>query len=203
MSKIIKVGLTGGIGSGKSTVARFFEEVGIPVYYADTEAKRLMVENGNLRKGIIELFGVKSYIEETTLNRSYIAGKVFGNTKNLDALNRLVHPAVAQDFESWCLKQTSRYVIKEAAILFENDGYKRCDYTILIVAPKEIRIQRVQKRDNSTRDEILARMGAQWSDLEKIALADCVITNMHLEKTYQEILRLDVHLKRRIERGWV
>lgn len=199
---MIKIGLTGGIGSGKSTVAQFFEGLGIAVYYADIEAKKLMMENSTLKMGILKLFGTESYLNDGSINRSYIASKVFGNTRNLRELNKLVHPLVATHFEAWCAQQTSIYVIKEAAILFENEGYKNCDYTLLITAPKELRIQRVQQRDHSTRDQILARMGTQWSDHEKMALADCVLVNIDLEKTRSEVLRVDTHLKRRIARGW-
>lgn len=199
---MIKIGLTGGIGSGKSTVAQFFEGLGIAVYYADIEAKNLMMENSTLKMGILKLFGTESYLNDGSINRSYIASKVFGNTRNLRELNKLVHPLVATHFEAWCAQQTSIYVIKEAAILFENEGYKNCDYTLLITTPKELRIQRVQRRDHSTRDQILARMGTQWSDHEKMALADCVLVNIDLEKTRSEVLRVDIHLKRRIARGW-
>lgn len=200
---MIKVGLTGGIGSGKSTVAGFFEDLGIAVYYADVHAKTLMLEDATLKKGILKLFGKEAYRDGKTLNREFIAGKVFGNPQNLKALNSLVHPVVSTHFDTWCLRQKSPYVIKEAAILFENGGYHKCDYTIVVIAPIEIRIKRVQQRDHTTREQIISRVRAQWGDYEKIARADCVITNLDLAKTSEEVSRIDVHLKRRIERGWI
>lgn len=183
------VGLTGGIGSGKSTVANFFEELGIAIYIADDEAKRLMNDNKLLQQEIIKLLGKDSY-KEGKLNRRYIADIVFNDAKKLAQLNSIVHPAVAKHFDLWKNKQKGDYVIKEAAILFENDGYKHCDYTILVSAPIEIRIQRVLERDNTTKKDILARMNNQWKDEQKIQLADFVIRNTDLGNTKAQVYKI-------------
>ena len=179
------IGLTGGIGSGKSTVARKFNELGVPVYIADDRAKSLMVKNPEIIKGIVKIFGDQAYLDGQ-LNRAFIAGQVFSDKSLLQKLNNIVHPAVEKDFQSWILeesKSSARYVIKEAAILFENGGYKKCDYTILVTAPKEERIQRVIERDHTNRQAVLDRIKNQWSDSKKVLLADFVIRNMDFKKT--------------------
>ncbi len=183
------VGLTGGIGSGKSTVAKMFMEQGVAVYISDDEAKRLMVEDELLKKQIIDLLGDESYIEGE-LNRSYIANKVFNNKTLLDKINAIVHPAVAQHFKNWSKKQKGTYVIKEAAILFENGGYKQCDYNILVTAPQDVRIERVQKRDETTRKKVMDRLKNQWEDEKKIPLADVVITNVILDDTWDQVKKI-------------
>ncbi|RZS92600.1 dephospho-CoA kinase [Aquimarina brevivitae] len=178
------VGLTGGIGSGKSTVAKMFESLGVPVYIADERAKKLMNTQPNLIKQLKELLGEKAY-DANGLNRAYIAQKVFTDKALLQQLNNIVHPAVADDFKVWVENQktSTPYVIKEAAILFENGGYKNFDFTILVTAPEESRITRVMKRDGVTRQSVLDRIENQWSDSEKVVLADIVISNRDLEKT--------------------
>lgn len=180
------VGLTGGIGSGKSTVAKMFEQLGVAVYIADIEAKRLMNEDALVKKQIIDLLGNDSYINEE-LNRSYIANIVFNDSSKLLQLNAIVHPAVANHFDCWKSKQKGNYVVKEAAILFENEGHKQCDYTILVSAPIETRIERVLKRDKTTREDILSRMNNQWEDARKIPLADFVIYNKNIEYTENQV----------------
>ncbi|WP_025664005.1 dephospho-CoA kinase [Aquimarina megaterium] len=180
------VGLTGGIGSGKSTVAKMFEQLGVAVYIADIEAKRLMNEDALVKKQIIDLLGNDSYINEE-LNRSYIANVVFNDSSKLLQLNAIVHPAVANHFDCWKSKQKGNYVVKEAAILFENEGHKQCDYTILVSAPIETRIERVLKRDKTTREDILSRMNNQWEDARKIPLADFVIYNKNIEDTENQV----------------
>lgn len=180
------VGLTGGIGSGKSTVAKMFEELGVAVYIADTEAKRLMNEDESVQKQIIALLGNDSYINGK-LNRPYIANVVFNDSSKLLQLNAIVHPAVANHFDCWKRKQKGNYVIKETAILFENEGHKQCDYTILVSAPIETRIQRVLKRDKTTREDILSRMNNQWEDTRKIPLADFVIYNENIKDTENQV----------------
>ena len=179
------IGLTGGIGSGKSTVARKFNELGVPVYIADDRAKSLMVKNPEIIKGIVKIFGDEAYLDGQ-LNRAFIAGQVFSDKSLLQKLNNIVHPAVEKDFQSWILeesKSSAKYVIKEAAILFENGGYKKCDYTILVTAPKEERIQRVIERDHTNRQAVLDRIKNQWSDSKKVLLADFIIRNKDLEET--------------------
>ncbi len=186
------VGLTGGIGSGKTTVGKLFMELGIPVYIADIEAKTLMNEAEDLRGAIIRLLGEGAY-EQGVLQRQYVASKVFTDKGLLSQLNAIVHPAVATHFRKWCEAQEAPYVLKEAAILFENEGYKACDSTILVTAPQETRILRVQKRDGSTRKEVLDRIKNQWSDERKQVLADFVINNEDLLKTKQFVK--EIHKK--------
>ncbi len=190
------VGLTGGIGSGKSTVAAVFQKLGVGVYIADTEAKRLMHEDVTLKKAIVRLFGNEAYIDGK-LNRSWISSQVFSDKALLEKLTQLVHPVVSEDFAHWTSKQTGTYVIKEAAILFENEGYKHCDYTILVIAPKEERITRVMQRDQVIREHVLERMQHQWEDDQKIPLADFVLSNTNfqqlpelVEEIHQKISRL-------------
>ncbi|WP_282090324.1 dephospho-CoA kinase [Aquimarina algiphila] len=188
-NEIKVVGLTGGIGSGKSTVAKMFEKLGIPIYISDDEAKKLMNEDDDVKKKIIALLGENSYVDEM-LNRGYIANIVFNDPLKLEKLNAIVHPAVAKHFDSWKSLQDSVYVIKEAAILFENGGHTQCDYTILVSVPSEIRIQRVLKRDNITKEQVLSRMNNQWEDAKKIPLADFVIYNLDLKDTDKQVNRI-------------
>ncbi|WP_074409369.1 dephospho-CoA kinase [Aquimarina megaterium] len=183
------VGLTGGIGSGKSTVAKMFEQLGVAVYIADIEAKRLMNEDTLVKKQIVDLLGSNSYINEE-LNRPYIANVVFNDSSKLLQLNAIVHPAVANHFDCWKSKQKGNYVVKEAAILFENEGHKQCDYTILVSAPIETRIERVLKRDETTREDVLSRMNNQWEDARKIPLADFVIYNENMKDTENQVRRV-------------
>ena len=183
------LGLTGGIGSGKTTVAGFFQELGVPVYIADHEARKLMETDEKIRASIIDLFGEETY-HGSTPNRKYIASKVFGDKEKLEQLNAIIHPAVAHHFEIWKGEQHAPYVIYEAAILFEKGGYKKCDYNLLITAPYEQKIERLQKRDSSTLEEIEARMSNQWTDEKKAELADFIIENKELSRTLRDVRRL-------------
>lgn len=183
------IGLTGGIGSGKTTVSGLFEDLGVPVYNSDEEAKRLMQSSEKLKRAIIELLGKKSY-KKDTLNRSYIAQLVFNDKELLAALNALVHPAVKKDFKKWLRKKNVPYVIQEAAILFENGSYKEYDKLILVKAPKRIRLKRLKARDGSSEEDILARMKNQWSDTRKAKLSDFVIENIDLDKTKSRVRRI-------------
>ena len=180
------VGLTGGIGSGKSKAAAYFSELGIPCYIADDRAKELMTSSMTIQQAIINEFGAESYINGN-LNRPFLASIVFKDTVLLATLNAIVHPAVASDFRSWLLEQNSIYVIKEAAILFENGGAKLCDQVILVSAPKEIRVQRVIDRDKCTKEDVLERMSKQWSDAKKKPLADYIIENIEWKETSRQI----------------
>ena len=186
------VGLTGGIGSGKTTVAGFFKDLGIPVYIADDAGKRLLAENSDIREKVSKLLGVAAYNEQVP-DRKYIANKVFKDKDLLEKLNAIIHPAVASDFQDWVSKQASEYIIYEAAILFEAGGYKKCDLSILVTAPHELKIGRLQKRDDSTVEEIEARMGHQWPDEKKAKLADFLIENKDLQQTKQEVS--DIHIQ--------
>ena len=183
------VGLTGGIGSGKSTVAAYFRELGVPVYDSDRRARDLMETDGLLREGIVKLFGPGAY-RKGGLNRSYIASRVFEDKPLLQALNNLVHPAVRRDFHSWAERQDAPYVVQEAAILFENGGYRAFDRMILVTAPREERIRRVMQRDGTPREAVEARMENQWDTSRKIPLADYVIENTNLGKTRRQVVRI-------------
>ncbi|WP_299766675.1 dephospho-CoA kinase [uncultured Dokdonia sp.] len=195
------VGLTGGIGSGKTTVAGFFKKLGVPVYIADDEAKRLMAISPDIRKEIIQLLGREAYTNNG-LNRTYVAAKVFKDTHLLEQLNAIVHPRVAIHFKNWYHRQDSPYVIKEAAILFENGGYKECDFMLLVTAPMHMRIERLKKRDDSSEEEIKDRMGTQWSDARKQALSDFSIENIFMDQTKEKVLRIHNHILLRIDRKW-
>lgn len=181
---MIIVGLTGGIGSGKTTVAKQFNALGIPIYIADDEAKKLMNTSKVIRRKLIALFGEDAY-KNNNLNRPYLADKIFNNVSNLEKMNAIVHPKVASHFNRWVNKQNAPYVIKESAILFENDSYKNCNYVITVTAPKEIRIKRLLNRDDTSLDKIQAIMKNQWPDNKKIEKSDFVIVNIDLDKTSQ------------------
>jgi len=183
------IGLTGGMGSGKTTVAKFFKEIGIPVYIADDEAKSIMNTSAEVKSKIIGLLGEKAY-PDGILDRKYVAAQVFNSAEKLEKLNRIVHPAVATDFEIWKNLQNSPYVIYEAAILFEKGGHKKCDAVILVTAPFEERIKRLKSRDKSSEVDIEARMKHQWSDLKKLKLADFEIKNLNLHNTSEQVRKL-------------
>ena len=187
MSKII--GLTGGIGSGKTTVANMFSELGVPVYIADIEAKKLMSRSKIIKRKLIKLFGEDVYLEDK-LNKPLIAQKIFNDKDLLEKMNAIVHPKVATHFKRWVAKQTAPYVIKEAAILFENNNYVHCDAIILVVADEDTRIQRVIKRDNTSKKQIKAIIGNQWSNGKKIALSQFVIKNTALSNTEKEVEKI-------------
>lgn len=179
---MIRVGLTGGIGSGKSMVAGYFRELGVPVYNSDLRARELMEKDDTLKGDIIRLIGPGAYAEDK-LNRSFIASLVFKDKGLLEGINALVHPAVKSDFIAWAKGQSVPYILQEAAVLFENGAYKNLDRMILVTAPREERIQRVMLRDGVTRERVLERMQNQWEDEQKIPLADYVIQNTDREKT--------------------
>ena len=169
-------GITGGIGSGKSTAAKFFEELGIPVYNSDTRAKTIQNENSEVKVKIIAAFGEEAY-NENGLNKPFISKQVFQNNEKLKLLNSIVHPAVFQDFEDWKKAQKSDIVMKEAAILIESGSYKDCDVVISVVVDVETRIARTIERDSLSREEILARINNQISDEERITKSDFIIDN--------------------------
>lgn len=183
---MIRVGLTGGIGSGKSTVAAFFEDLGIPVYVADLQAKYLMENDAQLRDQITALLGASAY-KDGQLNRGYVAEQVFGNAELLQDLNSLVHPAVRRDFQRWASLQKAPYVVQEAAILFENGGYQNFDKMILVTAPEGERLRRVMARDKASEADVRARMDHQWPDDRKRPLADFEIRNDTLPHVLQQV----------------
>jgi len=184
------IGLTGGIGSGKTTVLRFFSQWGIPVYIADTEAKKITNTSKQVREQLISLLGEKAY-HKGTLNREFVAKKIFNDTALLKRTNSIIHPEVRAHFKDWVKKQEGPYCIKESALLFENDSYKNCFATILITAPLEERIQRVIDRDQTTRKSVLERIKNQWSDNKKSALATFQIENISLAEAKQ--LAFEIH----------
>lgn len=173
---MLKIGLTGGIGSGKSTVAAIFEVLGIPVYYADGAAKRLMNQDEQLKAVIVEAFGHETYINGQ-LNTKYLSAQVFSNVEKLSLLNSLVHPATLRDASAWMDRQSSAYVIKEAALIFESGAEKDLDYVIGVKASEELRIQRTMKRDVITRDEVESRLNRQMPQEDKLRLCNFVINN--------------------------
>ena len=193
---MIKVGLTGGIGSGKSVVANVFETLGIPVYYADDAAKKLMNTNADLKAAIIKSFGEGSYTNGE-LNRKYMATIVFNDEKKLELLNSLTHPATIRDAEEWIKRlaesreQTSAYIIKEAALLFESGANKILDYVIGVYAPLPLRLKRVIARDGVTKEEIMKRINRQMDEEEKMKRCDFVITNDEQELVIPQVLELD------------
>ncbi|MDX1277738.1 dephospho-CoA kinase [Oceanihabitans sediminis] len=180
------VGLTGGIGSGKTTVAKEFKKLGVPIYIADDEAKKLMNTSKVIKRKLVELFGEEAYINEE-LNRPYLAKIIFNDESYLQKMNAIVHPRVAKHFQKWVKKQDSPYIIKEVAILFENGSYKHCDFIITVTAKIQTRIERLLKRDNTTVSKIEAIMKNQWQDDKKIALSDFVIKNNVLEDTVKQV----------------
>jgi dephospho-CoA kinase len=186
---MLRVGLTGGLGSGKTTVAKIFETLGIPVYYADDAAKRVMNENVELKKRIIENFGATSYKDEI-LNRAYLAATVFPDLQKTALLNSLVHPATIADAELWMKQQQSPYAIKEAALIFESDAYKHLDYVIGVSAPYELRLQRGMDRDGLSKEAIDIRMSRQMDETEKMERCDFVLFNNEKELLIPQVLTL-------------
>ena len=182
---MVVVGLTGGIGSGKSTILKYFKSYDIPVYIADTEAKALMNRSKVIRRKLIELFGEKAYVDQT-LNRPYLASKIFNDKTLLAKMNAIVHPKVASHFKRWLKQQDADYVIKEAAIIFENNLQDQYDYIITVVADEERRIQRVMERDNVSKEKVEAVIKNQWSDAKKIEKSDFVIVNNNLQEAKEQ-----------------
>ncbi len=191
----IKVGITGGIGSGKSTICRVFKLIGIPVFEADIVAKKLINSNVEIKKELILLFGNSIFDSNNTLNKKMFADLIFNDENLLKQVNNLVHPAVRNEFILWQQKQNSKYVVHEAAILFESGFYKMMDFTILVSAPKETRIERVVKRDNIQPDMVESRMKKQWSDDEKRKLANVELVNDNKQLLIPQILEIDKKLK--------
>lgn len=189
---MLKIGLTGGIGSGKSTVAKIFETLGIPVYYADAEAKRLMNSSETLKKVIRQNFGEATY-ENDQLNRKYLAGIVFNDPEKLELLNALIHPVTINDAEQWMQQQSAPYSIKEAALLFESGAAENLDFIVGVYAPQALRIKRVMKRDGLTTDEIMKRINRQVNEEMKMKLCDFVITNNEQELLIPQVLKLHQH----------
>lgn len=184
-----KVGITGGIGSGKSTVCAMLEEMGVAVYNSDARAKELMTTSATLREAIVARFGAECYTSEG-LNRGYLAERVFGDAAELAALNSLVHPAVMNDFEAWAERQEGSYVVLESAILFEAGLEQRVDMAVAVLSPEELRIERAMRRDGATREQVVARIGRQLSDDERADRAKYAIVNIDLEELREDVEQL-------------
>lgn len=171
-----KIAITGGIGSGKSIVSRILETMHFPVYYSDDRSKEIVDKNPEIRQELISLFGEEVYSGDK-LNRPFLASKIFNEEELRLKVNAIVHPKVRSDFKLWLEKQSSDIVFNEAAIFMENDSYKKFDATILVVAPQELKIERVIQRDKLSREEILSRMSKQWPDEKKMALTPYHLMN--------------------------
>jgi dephospho-CoA kinase len=196
---MLKIGLTGGIGSGKTTIARIFEVLGIPVYYADAEAKRLMNTDPGLRKQIIAAFGPESY-KEGILDRAWVAKQVFDNSEKLNLLNSYVHPLTIRDAESWMNRQNAPYAIKEAALIFEGGLEKYFDFIIGVSAPESLRLERTLQRDNTTTEQVLLRMRQQMNEDEKMSRCDFVILNDGIHAVIPQVLKIDETLNSKMRR---
>ncbi len=191
----IRVGITGGIGSGKSTVCRVFRLLGAPVFEADEVAKRLTDTNPEIKSGLIRLFGKEIYTEDGGIDRKKLAGIVFNNDFHLAKINELVHPVVRNEFRKWAELQNTPYVIHEAAILFESGFYKMMDFTILVTAPENQRIARVVKRNGISAEQVKERITKQWPDDEKRKLAGIEIKNDNKHLIIPQIIEIDKRLK--------
>jgi dephospho-CoA kinase len=196
---MVVVGLTGGIGSGKTTIAKCFESLAIPVYIADVEAKTLMNESKVIKRKLIQLFGESAYADGK-LNRSYLASKIFNDKAMLSKMNAIVHPKVAAHFKRWLKKQNSPYIIKEAAIIFENNLESQYDYIITVVADEDLRISRVMKRDGSSKVKIKSIIDNQLSDEEKIKKSDFVIRNNDLELAKTQVIEINQQILQKINK---
>jgi dephospho-CoA kinase len=187
------VGITGGIGTGKSTVTKIFETLGVPVYDADSATKNLMANNATLINSITQHFGEETYINNT-LNRKFLASIVFNEEKKLTLLNSIVHPYSLADFNEWSLRQKAAYVVKETALLFETEAFHYIDFSIGVTAPNALRIHRVMKRDNCTRTEVMARMEKQIPDDIKMKLCNKVIVNDEQQLIIPQVVHLHQYL---------
>lgn len=181
------VGLTGGIGSGKTTIVKLFQEFeNVATYIADDRAKYLMNHSKEIKQSLIQVFGEKSFTNGI-LNRNYLSDIVFKDKSKLDVINSIVHPAVKNDFQQYVQKNKNKIVIYEAAILFESGSYQNCDFVISISVPLEERINRVLKRDNTSKEAVLQRVKHQWTETKRNLLSNYIIWNNSLEKTKHQV----------------
>lgn len=192
---MIKIGITGGIGSGKSTVCKVFSVLGVPVFEADKVARQLMNSDPKVSEHLIRTFGEPVYLPDHTINRQYLAGIVFSNPSLLAELNSIVHPAVQKAFSGWVERQDAPYIIHEAAILFETGFYKLMDKTITVATDENQRIQRVIKRDRISVKQVKERIRNQWNDEQRIKLADFVIRNNDADLIIPQILDIDKKIR--------
>ena len=190
---MIKVGITGGIGSGKTLICQIFEKLGTPVFYADYEAKKILNHNKSVVDEVSSIFGEDIY-DEAGINKARLANVIFNNQDALDTINNIVHPVVKSRFQNWLSTLNTPYAIEEAAILVETGSYKELDHTILVYAPKELRISRAMSRDGKTREEIVERMKNQMPDEEKFQKVNGVIYNDNSRMVIPQILELHEQL---------
>ncbi len=191
----LAIGITGGIGSGKSTVCEVFKLLGVPVFEADTVAGRLINSDSEIKNNLIQLYGNEIYNSDKKINREKLANIIFNSDVELEKVNKVVHPAVRKEFTNWLKLQKTDYVIHEAAILIESGFYKMMDFTILVSAPEEMRIERVMRRNNLTRENVISRMAKQWPDSEKRKLAGAELVNDNKNLLIPQILEIDKKLK--------
>jgi dephospho-CoA kinase len=190
------VGITGGIGSGKSLICSVFRILGIPVFEADKAAREITGQNPDVKKELSAYFGPDIYkMEDGSLNRKKLASLIFNNPESLSYVNRLVHPLVKENFDRWVREQKAAYILQEAAILFESGFYRFMDLNILITAPVELRVRRVMERDHTTREQIMERMKNQWNDEEKSRFADFVIINDEVHPVIDQVLNIDKKIR--------
>ena len=183
---MLLIGITGGIGSGKSLVAKILETLKYPVFYSDSEAKNIVRSNDEVQNEIIRIFGPEAYLQGE-YNRPFVAEKVFANQELLTQLNQLIHPAVRAAFDEFCDKSKAEIVFNEAAILFETGTYKSFDAVILVCSPEKLRVERLMKRDNASKEEIQARINKQWSDDKKKKLTNLIIENDEKSSILEQI----------------
>ena len=189
-----RIGLSGGIGSGKSYVAKILEKMGIPVYYSDAQSKALTDTHPHIISELIKRFGTTIY-EDGVLNRNALASIIFDSEENRLFVNNLIHPIVRADFDAWCAQQNSPLVFNEAAIIFETGAYRQFDATVLVIAPIDTRIQRIIQRDRCTQEQAEARINSQWSDEQKIPLANAIVSNNGHEAVLIQVEHLTETLK--------
>ena len=192
------VGLTGGIGSGKTTVAKMFNTLGIPTYIADDEAKKLMNRSKVIKRKLTALFGENTYINNE-LNRPFIASVIYSDKDYLNKMNAIVHPKVTKHFLRWLNKQKTAYVLKESAILFETNAHKKCDFVVLVTASKDMKIKRLLNRDKTNKEKIKAIMDNQLNDDEKEKRSDFIIINTTLEDTKKQVETIHKSLLKQLQ----
>lgn len=192
---MLKVGITGGIGSGKSVVAKMFSVLGVPVFDADKEAKKIMIEDDGVRQQLIAAFGPQTF-QSNGLNRAYLASVVFADAASLEKLNSIVHPAVIRHADQWFNRFNTAYVMKEAALIFESGSARGLDYIIGVTAPTALRLQRVMKRDGISREEVTKRMQSQLDDGIKMKLCDFVVFNDERHSVIEQVLGIHTRLLR-------
>lgn len=192
---MIKIGITGGIGSGKSTACKIFELLGVPVYYSDDESKKLLTSDNELKNAIVKTVGEDVLNEEGLIDRKKLAELIFNNKENLTKINNIIHPAVAKHFENWVKAHAHQpYILKEAAILFESGAYKQVDKIIAVTSSKELKIERAMKRNGSTREQVEQRINNQMSDEEIIKRSQFVIHNNEEELIIPQVLKIHKQL---------